>query len=230
MGIQNDTDRFFTSIEREDINAIEKLIKSGFDVNIQIEESVIPIIVAINTGNLDIVRILVEAGADVDIADACGSSPLVCAAYGKFANIFNYLVPLTSLQTKGIGLLTSVIDGDVEIVRMFIDTGIDVDFYREKGVWCENGRTALIIAIREEYTEIVRALLEAGANPNTFDEDSETTPLILAVRFKYFEIVNSLLLNNADIDLRDGNNKTALDLAKEIGNVEMIQLLRKYSS
>jgi ankyrin repeat protein len=230
MNIQNDTDKFFTAIEQENIIAIEELIKSGFDVNTQIEEGTTPIIATVSIGNLKIIKILVGSGANIDTLDVCGTSPLMRAAYGKSIEIFNYLAPLASLQTKGIGLLESVTDGDLEVVRMFIDTGIDVDFYREKGIWCENGRTALIIAIREGYTEIVKALLEAGANSNTIDEDSETTPLILAVRFKYLAIVNLLLSNNADVDLKDGRNKTTLDLAQEIGDSEIIELLKKYRS
>jgi uncharacterized protein len=227
MVIQENFDQFFDLIEDGNIAFIKELISSGYDVNTQIEDGLTPLIASASVGNLEVVKILVEAGANVNQIDVYGTSPLICAANGDFLDVFNYLAPLTSSDIKGIGLLTSASDGDLRILKALIATGVDVNAYREKGVWKENGRTVLIIAIHEGHLEIVRKLLESGANPNLIDEDSGTTPLISAIRGQYTDIVSLLLQVGADVNAKDSNGNTALKIAKEKGSTEIVQLLLK---
>lgn len=222
MSIQD----FFDLIEDGNIDLIKELICSKCDVNAQIEDGLTPLMAAASLGNLAIVKILVEAGANVNQIDVYGTSPLMFAANKGFSDVFNYLAPLTNAEIKGIGLLTSIFDGELEIVKALIATGIDVDAYREKGVWHEKGRTALIIAIREGgYLEIVKILLQAGAEPNLIDEDSGTNPLISAVRGQYIDIICLLLQEGADINAKDTNGDTALSLAKKSGNSQIVQII-----
>jgi ankyrin repeat protein len=73
----------------------------------------------------------------------------------------------------------------------------------------------------------VKILLEAGADPNLIDEDSGITPLISAVRGQYLGIICLLLQAGAKTNDKDSNGKTALDVAKEIKNSEIIRLLKE---
>jgi ankyrin repeat protein len=224
---QENFDNFFDLIEEDNTALIKEFINSGYNINTQIEEGFTPLMAAASVGNLEITKILVEAGADVNQIDIYGTSPLMFAANKGFSDVFNYLAPLTNAEIKGISLLTSVYDDDLEIIQALIATGIDVNSYREKGVWHENGRTALLIAIREGHLGIVKILLEAGADPNLIDEDSGITPLISAVRGQYIEIIRLLLQAGAKINDKDSNGKTALDVAKKIKNSEIIRLLKE---
>ncbi len=225
MVAQNNFQNFYNSIKNSNLTIIKELIDSGYDINIPIEDGSTPLILAASLGKLDIVKLLVESGANVNEIDFDGTTPLICAANQGFLDIFNYLVPLTNSEIKGISLLISVCDGELEIIKSLIATGIDVDAYREKGVWTENGRTPLIISIYEEYLEIVKALIEAGANPNLIDEDTKNTPLICAVRVKNINIIRLLLQANVDVNAKNSEGKIALSLAKELGNTEIINLL-----
>ncbi len=225
MVIKNKSLEVFDLIEDGNIACLTKFIPSDYDVNVQIEDGFTPLMLAASLGNLEIVKRLVEAGADVNQIDVYGTSPLMFAADQRFFDVFNYLAPLTSSEIKGVSLLTSTVDGDLDIVKALISIGINVNEYREKGVWNSRGRTALIISIQEGHLEIVKILLKNNPDPNLRDEDSGTTPLISAIRSQNIEIVFLLLAAGADINRKDNQGNTALTLAKEIGNTKIIQLL-----
>ena len=73
---------------------------------------------------------------------------------------------------------------------------------------------ALHLACYEGYTEIVRMLLDAGADPNSGGETGDLTPLMVT---RSTEIASMLLDAGADITLRSNyfgkTEETALDIA-----------------
>jgi ankyrin repeat protein len=84
---------------QEVISKIRELIASGeCDVN---EE--MPLLAAVNTGNLEVVKLLVEAGADVNQLDPEDSeTALFRAKYRDFQDVAEYLEPLTSPENRDI--------------------------------------------------------------------------------------------------------------------------------
>ena len=74
------------------------------------------------------------------------------------------------------------------------------------------------------YAEIVRLLIEAGADPD-FRPEGGMTPLMCAASRGYAEVVGLLLDAGADKDLKDGNDHTALKHASCYGHVKTVRLL-----
>jgi ankyrin repeat protein len=105
----------------------------------------------------------------------------------------------------------AVFEGHLPVVRLLISRGADVnavahtlDLPRRSqpsaaifGSRFTGGFTALTFAARQDYVEIARALLEAGANPNVSDRDG-MTPLIVAVLNGSFETAAVILEKGAD--------------------------------
>lgn len=90
----------FDAIEDEqDVNRVRELIKAGCNVNVRVEEGCTPLIAAVLVGNLEIVKLLVESGADVGAMDQYGSA-LYYAKYNGFQDIVEYLEPITSLEIR----------------------------------------------------------------------------------------------------------------------------------
>ncbi|MEC4804921.1 MAG: ankyrin repeat domain-containing protein [Jaaginema sp. PMC 1080.18] len=56
--------------------------------------------VAVATGNLEIVKLLVSLGADVNAESHHGDSALLTSVLNGFQNIFDYLEPLTNLEIR----------------------------------------------------------------------------------------------------------------------------------
>ena len=73
-----------------------------------------------------------------------------------------------------------------------------------------NGFTALMLAARSGHPEIVKLLLERGAN-----DDKGKSAMLLATMRGHLDIVQLLLDHHADINLSDDNGYTTLSLAVE---------------
>ena len=75
-----------------------------------------------------------------------------------------------------------------------------------------NGWTPLEHAVHKNQLESVKALLDAGADPNLADR-AGTTPLIMAAGYGYTPIVELLLRRGADPRRFNRNGQNALDAA-----------------
>jgi ankyrin repeat protein len=82
---------------KEVINKIRELIATGvYDLN---EE--MPLLAAVNTGQLEVVKLLVEAGADVNqVNPEDFETALFRARYRDFQDIAEYLEPLTNSENR----------------------------------------------------------------------------------------------------------------------------------
>ena len=88
-------------------------------------------------GHIEIARILIEAGADVNFQDWQGHTALMYASGARYSWLEGNINP--------------------EVVRLLLDAGADVN---AKNKW---GRTALHFALRRKHSEIEKMLREAGA-------------------------------------------------------------------
>lgn len=116
-----------------------------------------------------------------------------------------------------------------------IELKVDVNINDEEINWNTRGRIdallkrnqdladQLLFAINQENIVQVEELLECGVNPNSFDEDHNTT-MHLAVMKNNIQIVELLLGYNASLLIRNEDEKTPLDLATD--NSELLNLLR----
>jgi len=98
--------------------------------------------------------------------------------------------------------------GDVDDVRSVVSRGIELE-WKDR-----DSNTALILAVERGEVEMVRLLLDRGANPN-MRGNSEQTALLAATRASIpvgpqLDIIRSLLDGGADIDAQDDSGRTAL--------------------
>lgn len=96
------------------------------------------------------------------------------------------------------------------------------------------GQTALMIAAIGGHKELVRILVEHGAELNVTAKYN-LTALMLAVLNNHAEIVEILAEAGAEQQIRGSGapgfyNKTALELAEHAGREEIANILRKSSS
>jgi ankyrin repeat protein len=94
---------------------------------------------------------------------------------------------------------------------------------RQKG-GSEDEDIALIIASRYRDTEVVRMLLEKGADVNA-KTDTDTTALFNAILYRRTEVVRILLENGADVHVKTMYGSTTLDMAIWYGDIEIVSML-----
>jgi ankyrin repeat protein len=106
--------------------------------------------------------------------------------------------------------------GRVEIVRMLIDAGADVEAKDNDG-WAPLHRAA-------GNVEIARMLIDAGANVNVQDEKG-WTPLHVAALNERVEIVRVIIGAKAKLNVQNNYGWTPLHVVAIYGNVEIARML-----
>jgi ankyrin repeat protein len=82
----------------------------------------------------------------------------------------------------------------------------------------------LHIATKSGHFDIVKCLIEKGAEINAKDKEEKTT-LHWASKEGHLEIVQCLIEKGADVNAKDTLNQTALHFASGEGHLELVQCL-----
>jgi ankyrin repeat protein len=204
---------FRLAINDDDVLTIKKILKLGIDPNEQIYRTqhglnLTPLQRACEMGSLELVRVLVEAGADVNSTVSDGDSALTRAVY-----LFD-----DDCNPKDLV--------DTELVRILLRAGAKVN----PGY----GESPLSKAAQSGRVEVVALLISAGADVNFSDGEYNETPLMESVQSDeipdedVIAIVRNLLQAGADAQATatyDDENLTVLEVAMWRKNIELIQLL-----
>ena len=174
------------------------------------------------TGDLGVVRFLLESGADPDARDRQGNSPLhEAAGAGDSAMVALLLdegVVVNAEGTDGATPLHAALrwwESSLAAAEILLDAGADV------GARNGMGRTALHLAVAEwrdidpaEQRRFVARLLSAGADPDVRD-NMGWTPLHLAAYREDPSLAAALLQAGADATLRTRQGETPLHAAAQ---------------
>ena len=179
--------------------------------------------VAAQNGCLEVVDLLLEAGADKEICDMYGRTPLHWAAYCGHLEIVRFLLQSGAdkdkCDTDGTPPLHYASEqGQLEVVRLLLESGAEKD---SCGI---QGRTPLHFAVTCNQLEVARLLLEAGADKDKFDFEGQTA-LHISSQLNHLELARLLLQTGADKDKSDNQRATPLHFAAENGHLEVVRLL-----
>ncbi len=86
------------------------------------------------------------------------------------------------------------------------------------------GETPLHVAVDRGYLDIVKLLLERGADPN-LQSNEGNTPLHLSVISSSADIAYELLKAGADRQVKNSFGKTPVELARELNDEKMLKIL-----
>ena len=115
--------------------------------------------------------------------------------------------------------------GDTSRVLTLLESGVDVNARTSDNSYALN-RAAVY-----NQAEMVRLLLDRGADPNVQNSEGDT-PLICATKYAagHAATVKLLVEGGTDLMIKDKDGKTALDYAKAKGQQEAITLLEQTGS
>jgi ankyrin repeat protein len=190
-----------TAAERGDVQVVQRLLAQGAHVDAQDSRGRTALIAAAYNNHLDVAKVLIAAGADVNIQDNTQQSAYLIATseVGDDPRLLNLTLQhgadVRSLDSyNGTGLIRAADRGHVAIVQALLATPIMVDHVNRLG-W-----TALLEAVilgdgDVRHTEVVRLLVDAGANVNIADREG-ITALAHARERGYRDMVN--ILEQAD--------------------------------
>jgi ankyrin repeat protein len=173
----------------------------GVDPNTLGEHDRTMLVAAVQFNRVDIARMLLEAGADVNVKHD-GDKILRIAA---------------RLGYRGHQLT-------VEMLRLLIEYGAGVnERLRSK-------ETPLIVAVTHVAIPAVRFLLSQGANPNLKDNKGNTALIYSAEHVDEVDMAQLLLESGAKVDLQNREGKTALMSASQNGRIDVVRLLLSHGA
>ena len=178
-------------------NTMEQMVKSTC------------LIKAASSGKMEAVEMLVTNGADVNLADEAGWTPLSTACYEGHATIVEYLISsganIHAITCQNATCLLLAVHSP-DILDFLISQGSDVHARDTLG------RTALHYAAEWSRLNAVKVLLEHNADVNIQD-DIGNTPLHDAVATGNLETVTFLVERGADPYLRNRDKEDAILMA-----------------
>jgi ankyrin repeat protein len=189
-----------SKVQAKDVEGIKKLIAQGADLNVREEfYSMTPLLMACNSNDVEIARLLIESGADIHLKASNGGTPLIFAAMNSR-----------------------------ELTELLLTKGADIHARSDNGTGAFTNCTMGIISGRVDY-DLAELLLAKGAEIdelNTTEYYGGYTPLFWAVDDNNQELVGFLIENGANVNATAKNGKTPLSIAEEGGYTAVADLLK----
>jgi ankyrin repeat protein len=153
-----------------DLKQVEALLKLGVNPNARVDQwGENALMHAVLHGNIDMTRVLLEAGADPNLKGR-GFTPLGMAALRGQTRIVRMLLKAgADVDLKSSDSNTPIIAAAImhrtDVVRELLAYQPDMT------IWNREGRVSLGIAVQNADRDIVVMMLEAGTDPNLMDRN-----------------------------------------------------------
>lgn len=182
-------------------------------------------------GDAESARRLIASGANVNERDGYRRTPLHVATFAKQRDIIALLVKAgadinAQERDRYDGVTIAAVADDVETLRLLLKLGASA-----RAITSRYDGTALIAAAHLGHDEVVKLLIAAGA-PLDHVNNLGWTALIESIVLgnggkRHTETLRALVQAGANVSLADRNRATPLQLARQRGYREMVQILEK---
>jgi ankyrin repeat protein len=208
---------------------------------------------AVEHRNIDMAKLLLAHGADVNAQDSAGRTPLSLAVECRYAAMIELLLAheddLNMQLRDGTTLLhQAVLRSDLAMIRLLLDHKADVNAKNKNGqtpldcaqnpqvagLLLDHGAklggktsgdfTPLLWAFDGRNNALAARLLACGANPNATFEHGWTL-LLSAIQKGDNGLATLLIASGADVNEKDPSGETPLLEASYRGNMEVVKLL-----
>ena len=208
---------------KDDLHSAQQLIlANGILANARVNEAndlgATPLWAACQNGSLEMVQLLLDAGANPNAALLSGETPLMVAARAGKAEIVKMLLakkadPNKTATRKQTALMWAVAQKHSDVVKLLIANRADIHARSES--WTQvmavpphgyllynkaiphGNDTALLFAARAGDVTSAKLLIDAGSNVNDADAWG-VSATVYAAHGGFGDIVELLLANNAD--------------------------------
>ncbi|MEI0490602.1 ankyrin repeat domain-containing protein, partial [Brachyspira pulli] len=175
-------DELMNAVSKGDMKALEKLIKDDTDLNKQYD-NITPLNLAAARNDKEMVKFLVEKGADINLEDGYGYTPLIIA-----------------MKYRNIGLSKNIIDLKPDLNAVCSATG-------------DTPLTYLVNVNKYGgVSDLCYYMIKNGADINKKNKEGNTPLMIAAASYNY-GIVGVLVNMGADYNIKNKEGKTAIDIA-----------------
>jgi ankyrin repeat protein len=209
--------------------AVAALVAGGADVKATSTTGTTPLMFAAESGDPRTVTMLIEGGSDVNARETVmGQTPLMFAAAYNRLDVVKLLIARGAdlAATSTVVDLTKLSSPEEEFFRQRAAQnagragnngprppdvpGVTRQFRYNELVGTSGGFSPLHFAVRQGHADVVKALVDAGADVNQVNPGDRSTPLVVAVVNGHFDIGKYLLDKGADPNLASENGVAPL--------------------
>lgn len=160
-----------------------------------------PLVDAVKGGDRRAAVAMLAEGADVNAAEADGTTALMWAAYQGDADLVAALIAagadVAAMNDYGASAMSeAAAAGDARIIALLLDAGVAANAANPEG------ETALMAVARTGNVDAARLLLTAGADVNATERWGGQSALMWATAQLQPEMVRFLIEHGADVDAR----------------------------
>ncbi|XP_071043701.1 protein phosphatase 1 regulatory subunit 12A isoform X3 [Parasteatoda tepidariorum] len=240
---------FLAACAASDTEEVERLLKLGTDINTANVDGLTALHQACIDNNLEMVQFLVERGCNVNQGDNEGWTPLHATASCGFLSIAKYLIenganvaavnndgdlPIDIAESNEMEeYLSDVLDEQnidcdlarseeerlmLEDAKSMLNAGTDLN----DRIHSRTGATPLHVAAAKGYIDVLKLIIQIGADLNAQDFDG-WTPLHAAAHWGQKEACAILADNLVNMDIQNFAGQTCFDVAEP----ELVKLLEE---
>jgi len=218
----------FRSATPEYIEQVAKAIAEGKEDVEPHKDGVTALIVAAQGGHLGVVKMLVEAGADVLAVDDEDSTALLSAIKGNYGAVAMYLVEhganpndifIDEKKKSHNLLMDAIMVNNTDFAVLLVNKGANISYADDDDV------TVTTQAAFQGMVEVVAALIGKGADLTTANKEG-INPLIAAASEGRMDVVKLLVeVGKVDLNAKDKDGTNALMAAAVRGHKEVVAYL-----
>ncbi|KAJ5914570.1 hypothetical protein N7504_003453 [Penicillium tannophilum] len=215
---------FYTAARNGSIKIVEILHDYGPDINVSTQtQNWTPLNVAAHLGHAEVIKFLIEKGADISKPNSTGWTPVYSAAEGGHLEVVKILVgngadidiPNNTSMTP---LYGAALKNHPHVVEYLLEKGAKINAQHE------NGWTALNCAAEDGFVEVAKLLIDHGADLELAN-DTEMTPLYSAALNGHSKVLKLLLEKGAKYVTPNKNGWSPINVACSNGHTEVFRLL-----
>lgn len=192
------------------------------DINYTIEPYGSPLLQAARNGHKHVVQLLLERGADPNMADHVGVTPLHYANKKEVAQLLLGRGAEMNMADRygNTPLSQAALNGHIDAALILLDRGA------RPNIGNIVGDTPLHFAAYEGHKDVVRLLLNRGAEPNMAGQVGRT-PLHFAAERGHKDVLHVLIDGGAEPNRQDQEGINTLDYAIINGQMDSAYMLAK---
>ncbi|XP_014897662.1 ankyrin repeat and death domain-containing protein 1B isoform X1 [Poecilia latipinna] len=190
-----------------------------------------PIHLAAWFGSLEILKLLVQAGAEQKVENEEGLNIMQCAAINNHTEIVEYIINDMQMkelnkedQSGHLPFALAAEHGSIEMLKMLMEPYNMATMKPNK-----RGDTPLHLAARNGHLDAVQLLLQSFDTRDEVNMDGETA-LYQAADNSQEECVLALLDAGCDPNILTVAKRSALHVVSESGDLSLVQLLLEYNA
>ena len=200
--------RFLSAVSKGKLDIVKQMMTGGIDINTTDENGTTPLMIASFEGHEPLVTYFIDMGADLMKKDYRGKIALDYAVQNEKYEIAGLLKEACENEKRNPRIFQIIQKGNVNHLKQLIEWGIYVNVENEAG------ETPLMGSVLKNDLEMMKLLLESGADPFLQNKKGEGVLDLIgksdAIPFKMVQMVSLLKEFGVPINQKMKKNKQTI--------------------